>query len=153
MKKSNITLRHTHNPFQEAEALATGMLRDFSFTPSIFSRKVNGEDFYPMRVDFADLDGAYCLTTEVPGVDKDDIDITIEDNMLIISGEKRLENEDKQDNYHRIERSYGSFYRKMPLPGDANASEITADVKKGILTLNIPKSAKDKNTVHKIKVS
>jgi HSP20 family protein len=97
------------------------------------------EEFFPVRVNLSEGDTAYRLTAEIPGVNKKDIEITVENDMLTISGEKKMAKEDTEGDYHRLERSYGSFYRQMTLPKNADKDAIEADVKDGVLTVTIQK--------------
>jgi HSP20 family protein len=85
-------------------------------------------------------------------MDENDIEVSLSDDMLTISGEKRSEHEEKAEGYRLAERSYGSFRRTFPLPEDANADKIAAEYAKGILKLTIPKVAKPKSKARKIGV-
>jgi HSP20 family protein len=91
------------------------------------------------RVDFADEDGVFVLTAELPGVEPDDVDIEVEGNVLSIRGEKRVEHEQKGDHVHVAERHYGSFERTFTLPSSADPEKITADFHQGVLKLRIEK--------------
>jgi HSP20 family protein len=79
------------------------------------------------------------LTAEVPGVKEDDIEIKIEDNTLSLSGQRKFEKETKEENYHRIERSYGSFYRSFTLPNFIDHEKIRAEHENGLLRITLPK--------------
>ncbi len=76
---------------------------------------------------------------EVPGMEKEDLQITIDGNMLCLSGEKRIERESKHSNYHIMERAYGSFQRTIPLPRNIDADEVEASYKNGVLKIHLPK--------------
>lgn len=82
---------------------------------------------------------------EVPGMDKDDCQITIEGNMLHLSGEKRFERETSDSTYHVMERAYGAFQRSIPLPRNVNIDKAQASVKNGVLTVRLPKQGGDKS--------
>ena len=82
----------------------------------------------------------YVVTAEVPGIDKGDIHIELADNILILKGERKFEKEQKQESYHRVERSYGSFTRSFSLPTKVKSDAIEATFKDGILTVKIPKA-------------
>lgn len=90
-------------------------------------------------LDIQETDTQYRITLEVPGVDEKDIHLTLNDDVLWIRGEKRQEQEHKGNQYHRIERSYGSFQRALNLPEDANQDAIKASFKNGVLTVTIDK--------------
>jgi len=90
-------------------------------------------------VDIAEREDAYVVKMELPGVSKDDVKITTQDNILTICGEKKQEKESKGANYHRIERAYGSFQRLFTLPGTVKENEIEAVIKDGTLVITLPK--------------
>ncbi len=89
--------------------------------------------------DIHETDQQYRITLEIPGVDEKDIQLTLDDDVLWIRGEKRQEQEQQDGQYHRIERSYGSFQRALNLPGDAHQDAIRASFKNGVLTVTIGK--------------
>jgi HSP20 family protein len=91
-------------------------------------------------VDIAETDDEIVVKAEIPGVSKDDIDITVDNNQLILSGEKRQEVEEKEKNYYRVERSYGSFKRIFNLPSTADVGKVEAAYDDGVLTIQIPKT-------------
>ena len=90
-------------------------------------------------VDIYENDDKVMLTAEVPGIEDKDLEIKIEDNKLTIKGERKFEKETKEENYHRIERSYGSFYRSFSLPSFIDQEKIKAEHKRGILEVSMPK--------------
>ncbi|WP_461833616.1 Hsp20/alpha crystallin family protein [Desulfothermus sp.] len=79
------------------------------------------------------------VKAELPGLEPKDVELTIQNNTLILKGEKKLEEEEKKDNFHRIECSYGSFYRSIPLPTEIDESKVSAKFKNGILEIRLPK--------------
>ena len=79
------------------------------------------------------------VCAEIPGVDAKDIDVSVEDGTLTIKGEKKYEQEEKEKGQYRMERSYGSFERSIPLPTDVDESKAKAEFKKGVLRLTLPK--------------
>ena len=104
-------------------------------------------------VDVAEEDNEYVVKIELPGVNKDDVKITLESNILTIRGEKKAEKETKEKNYHRMERSYGSFLRSFNLPTTVKNDKIDAEYRDGILTITLPKAeeAKPKHIEVKVK--
>ena len=90
-------------------------------------------------VDIYETENSLILTAEVPGLDEKDVEIKIEDNTLTLQGERKFEKETKEENYHRIERSYGSFYRSFTLPNYIDHDKITAEHESGILKITMPK--------------
>ncbi len=103
-------------------------------------------------VDVVENDDAFVLEAELPGMKKDDIKISIANDVLSIRGEKKIEKEDKKKNYHRTERSYGSFSRTFPLPGNVKADKVDAEFNNGVLTVTIPKSEEAKPKQIDVKV-
>ncbi|MEN8257969.1 MAG: Hsp20/alpha crystallin family protein [Thermodesulfobacteriota bacterium] len=103
-------------------------------------------------LDISSSDTEYSISVEVPGVDDKDVKVEVADNNLTISGEKQQESEEKDKNYYRVERSYGSFHRVLSLPEDADQDKIKARFKQGVLTLTIPRTALPESEVKKIKI-
>ena len=97
-------------------------------------------------VDISETDDTFEVRAEVPGVAKDDLHISVKDNLLTLSGEKRQENADDTQNYRRIERRYGSFQRSFALPAQVATDDIKAEYSDGVLTLSIPKPEAAKPT-------
>jgi HSP20 family protein len=91
-------------------------------------------------VDVSETSDEVVVKAEMPGMSKDDIDISVEDNQLILSGEKRQEQEEKDASYYRVERSYGSFRRVFTLPARVDVAAVTASYQDGILTVRVPKA-------------
>jgi HSP20 family protein len=118
----------------------------FRMVDSLFNEFVNGasEDVasraWVPAVDIQETEDAYRLHAELPGLTKDDIQITLENNVLRLSGERKLEKDVKRDNYHRVERTYGTFSRAFTLPSQVNAEGVQATFENGVLTLTVPKS-------------
>ena len=92
------------------------------------------------------------ISAELPGMDDKDIDVSLSKDSLTIKGEKKQEKEDKGKNYYRMERSFGSFRRTVPLPAEADIDKVKAHFKKGVLTVTIPKTAKSIRATKKIQV-
>ena len=93
-------------------------------------------------VDIKEEDERFVLKADIPGVDPKDIDVTMEDGVLTIKGERKHESEEEREGYKRVERSYGSFYRRFSLPDTADAERVTAKGKDGVLEVSIPKQEK-----------
>ena len=90
-------------------------------------------------VDIYETDNEITLQAELPGVDRKDIALQLENNVLTLKGERRFEKETNQENYHRIERSYGGFSRAFTIPSGVEEDKIRADYKDGILKIALPK--------------
>lgn len=105
-----------------------------------------------VRMDVSETDKAYIVHAELPGIEEKDIDVTLTDGILTISGEKKSESEDKSRTWHRVERSYGSFRRALSLPADADENGVTARMKHGILEIEIAKTREAEKPVRKISI-
>lgn len=103
-------------------------------------------------VDITEDEKEYLIKAELPDMKKEDVRLTVENDVLAISGERKFEKEEKGKKYHRVERAYGSFVRSFSLPEDADGSKVTADFKEGMLQVHLPKSEKAKPKAIEIKV-
>ena len=103
-------------------------------------------------VEMTETDKGYKLSVEVPGMEAGDIDLSIADDVLTISGEKKEEREEKEKGYLYTERSYGAFERRIRLPAGADASKIEAKVRKGVLEITLPKDEKAANGKRQIPI-
>ncbi len=110
-----------------------------------------GAAFSP-KVDVVETEKQFMVTAELPGIDEKNIDVSIGRDSVTIKGEKKIEKEDKGKDYYRMERSYGSFSRTIPLPVEIETEKVDAEFKKGVLTVTLPKSAKAVKAVKKITV-
>ena len=113
----------------------------FFNAPIAFNRPnvATGEYRWRPTTDISETDDSFEVRTELPGVSKDDVQISVKNNILTIKGEKRQENEDESKNYKRIERRYGTFERNFTLPPKVVADNVNACFNDGVLTLSIPK--------------
>jgi len=91
-------------------------------------------------VDIREDEGSFVIEVELAGLSKEDIHLEVEQNQLSIKGERKFEKKDEGENYHFVERSYGSFYRSFTLPRNVNTGEIEAEHRDGILTITVPKA-------------
>ncbi|MDR3763375.1 MAG: Hsp20/alpha crystallin family protein [Acidobacteriota bacterium] len=104
-------------------------------------------------VDVYEDESGIQLKMEVPGIDEKDIDIRLENNLLTVKGERKLAKETKEENYHRIERSYGSFTRSFSLPNTVNTEDVKASYARGVLTIGLGKRAEAKPKQIKVNVT
>jgi HSP20 family protein len=95
-------------------------------------------------VDIFETDGDIVVKAELPGMDRKDITLNLENNVLTLRGERRFEKETKEENYHRIERSYGGFSRAFSIPSMVDEERIRADYKDGVLKIVLPKKEQAK---------
>lgn len=119
----------------------------------LFDRTESGVQRWTPVVDIYENDQSLVLKAELPGFDPKDVEVRIEDGTLYLKGERKFENDLKKENYHRIERSYGSFARTFSLPSSINADDVKAEYKDGVLTLILPKKEEAKPKTVKIQVS
>lgn len=118
------------------------------------ARGDNGERAIMPAIDVAETDNAYIVRAELPGVRKEDLDVTINDGVLTINAETRYEHsEQEKGRVIRQERRYGKYVRSMRLGGEVDESKVTADYTDGILTLTLPKSEEVKPKKIEVKVS
>jgi HSP20 family protein len=104
-------------------------------------------------VDIYETDQAIELKADLPDLDAKDVDVRVEDNMLFLKGERKFEKDIKEENYHRIERSYGSFSRSFSLPQGIATDKISADYKNGVLKITLPKREESKPKQIQVKVN
>ena len=106
-----------------------------------------------VRVDIAESDDAYTVTAEIPGMDEQDVEVSLVEKMLTISGQKEEEHKESKKDYHLQERHFGSFRRSFQVPDDVDTGKISANFTKGILTIDMPKTrrAKTKKRVIAVK--
>jgi HSP20 family protein len=95
-------------------------------------------------VDIQETDDAYRIQVELPGMKKEDIQITLENNVLRLSGERKFEKDVKKENFHRIERVYGTFSRSFALPTQVSSDKVDATFQDGVLTITVPKAEQAK---------
>jgi HSP20 family protein len=130
------------DPFRDLVTLRERMNRLFedAFTSRGEEKDLVASNWSP-SVDIYETENEIILTAEVPGVDEKNIEIKLEDNTLSLKGERNFEKETKEENYHRIERAYGSFYRSFTLPGNIDQDNIKAENENGILRITMPKKS------------
>lgn len=140
-------------PFADLDRFFGRMMRNWPFgwsdMPTAEPRALRAFEHLP-NVEVRENGEAYTVSCELPGLDEKDVNVTIEDDLLSISGEKKVEKTDEKT--HFSERSYGSFTRSFTLPADADRNAITARFAKGVLTLEISKTAAAPATGKQIEV-
>jgi HSP20 family protein len=134
------------DPFRELEDVSSRLNRIFGRPLARVggdSEMMSMADWTP-SADISETDTEYLIKAEIPEVKKEDVKVTIQDGVLTLQGERKMEKEEKGKKFHRIERSYGSFTRSFRLPEDADESGVKAEFKDGMLNVTLPKSAKAK---------
>ena len=129
------------NPWRETSTLPGRLNRLFDDPFFSIGRMAdeNGLGSWNPAVDLYEKDDHYMIKAELPGVDKKDINIDLKDRLLTLSGERSHDNEVKEENYYRKERSYGRFQRAFRLPADVDSDKIKAEFKDGLLQVEVPK--------------
>lgn len=143
------------DPFRELEDVSNRLNRLFARS---LVKAEPASDILPLNdwiptTDISETDTAYLIKAEIPGVNKEDVKVTLQDGMLTIKGERRQEKEEKDKKFHRIERSYGSFLRSFRMPDDADESAVKAEFKDGMLNVTLAKSEKAKPKAIEVSVS
>lgn len=155
VKKANGKLQ----PFGFLDELEDEMQRffrwPFALPPAFFTAlprtTTEGRAWAP-RTDVYEKDGVIVVKAELPGLKKEDVQVEVIAEDLIISGEAKAETQVKDEDYYRSERTFGSFYRRMPLPAGANADQVRATLTDGVLEVHIPKPATAKPESTRIEV-
>jgi HSP20 family protein len=141
-------------PFREVSRLRREMDRlwDEFFGPARRAFRPLEAEWAP-AVDVSETPDKVVVKAEVPGMEAKDIDISLSGDVLTIKGEKKSEREEKKENYHLVERTYGSFARSLRMPVAVNADKIEATYKKGVLTISCPKKEEVKPKAIEIKAT
>jgi HSP20 family protein len=141
------------DPFREFSTLQDRMNRLFqdSFAQPGREESLTTSVFAP-AVDVYEDEHNITLKIEVPGIDEKDIDIRVENNSLTVHGERNFEKDEKEENYRRVERQYGSFTRSFTLPNAVDSENIRADYEKGVLKIRLAKKAEAKPKQIKVNV-
>ena len=126
------------DPFRDIMTLRDKMNRLFDDTVKGEESDMFGSTWAP-SVDIYETENELVLNAEIPGINQEDIEVKIEDNTLTLRGERKFEEETKEENYHRIERSYGSFFRSFSLPHYIDQEKINAEHDNGVLRIHMPK--------------
>jgi len=151
-----MTLLTRWEPFRELSTMQDRMNRmnrlfRESYSPEGPEEALTTTNFAP-PVDIYEDEHNIALKLEVPGIDEKDIDVRIEGNTLTVHGERKIEKEEKEENFRRIERQYGSFTRSFTLPSSVDPAQVSANYDKGVLKINLAKKAEAKPKQIKVNV-
>jgi HSP20 family protein len=134
-----------YDPFRELRSLQDEMTRLFTgVMPSNFSREEMAHGSWAPSVDIFEDKDRLILEAELPGMSRDDFEISVENNVITLRGERKFEKKTEGDNYHRIERAYGTFMRSFTLPQTVTSEGATADFENGVLRVGLPKREETK---------
>lgn len=142
-------------PFRELEEMSARLNRFFN-QPMARQLADNGEmslaDWTP-AMDVQETDAEYVVKADLPAVKKEDVKVEIQDGMLSVSGERKQEKEEKNKRFHRIERAYGRFERRLSLPTEVDPKKIAAEFRDGVLQVHLPKAPSARPQTVEVKVS
>ncbi|EOY33873.1 hypothetical protein SCA6_010309 [Theobroma cacao] len=128
--------------------------KDFPFPSSLTTHTPETSAFVNTRMDWKETPEAHVFKADVPGLKKEEVKVEVEDDRVLqISGERNIEKEDKNDTWHRVERSSGKFMRRFRLPENAKMDQINASMENGVLTVTVPKQEVKKPDVKAIEIS
>ena len=140
------------DPFREFSTLQDRMNRLFRDSYGDREEALTTSTFAP-PVDVYEDEHHVTLSIEVPGIEEKDIDVRVENNVLTVHGERKFEKEQKEENFRRVERQYGSFTRTFTLPQTVDTEKVSANYDKGVLKITLPKKAEAKPKQIKVNVS
>ncbi len=148
-----MTVLTRFEPFREVQTLQDRMNRLFreTFNEAGRDESLTTSSFAP-AVDVYEDEHKVTLKIEVPGIDEKDIDVRVENNTLTVHGERKIEKEEKEENYRRVERQYGAFTRTFTLPTTVDTENVSANYDKGVLKIALPKKAEAKPKQIKVNV-
>ncbi|MFZ0805229.1 MAG: Hsp20/alpha crystallin family protein [Candidatus Sulfotelmatobacter sp.] len=148
-----MTVLTRFEPFREFATLQDRINRVFrdSYASGDRDEALTTSSFAP-AVDVYEDEHKVVLKIEVPGIEEKDIDVRVENNTLTVHGERKIEKEEKEENYRRVERQYGSFTRTFTLPPTVDAENVSANYDKGVLNISLPKKAEAKPKQIKVNV-
>jgi len=141
------------DPFRELYALQNRMSRLAEEQYAVGREDSLTAGAFVPPVDVYEDEHSVQLKLEVPGIDEKDLDVKVENNTLTVSGERKFEKEEKEENFRRVERRYGSFTRSFTLPNTVNTEDINAQYNNGVLTIKLAKRAEAKPKQIKVNVS
>lgn len=138
------------NPFREMDDLMARFQRGFGRS-NVGANDLPQAAFAP-AVDISETPAEYLIKAELPGLNKDEVNVTVHNGVLTMTGERKSESERKDETFHRVERSYGAFTRSFVLPEDAAAEKVSAECKDGVLTVHVARSEVAKPKAIQVKV-
>jgi len=138
-----------NDPFQMFQMGMNRLFDDvFTGTPLAWGAATGEGGMLMPQMNVSETDKEILVTAELPGVSEKDVDITLDDNLLTISGEKKYEKKDENENYHCIERSFGRFQRSLRISHSVNPNQVQATFDNGVLTIRLPKNEEQERVRH-----
>jgi len=141
------------DPFRDLETLSARLNRLLG--PAAPREPMDDGTFgdWTPAMDVEETDKEYLIKADLPAIKREDVKVGIEDGVLTVEGERKLEKEEKTKKLHRIERSYGKFIRRLTLPGDVDQQQVAAEFKDGVLEVHMPKAATAKPRSRDVKIA
>jgi HSP20 family protein len=128
------------DPFRELEDLSSRLSTYLNRPGSARPAEVDGFSEWAPAIDVQETDAEYLIKADLPEVPKADVKVGLENGILTIEGERRQEKEEKGKKFHRVERTYGKFVRRLSVPSEVDDQKIAAEFKEGVLTVHLPKT-------------
>src|SRR5579863_840565 len=147
-----MTVLTRFEPFRDFSSLQDRINRVFRESYSGSQHDSLTTSSFAPAVDVYEDEHKVSLTIDVPGIDEKDIDVRVENNTLTVHGERKIEKEEKEENYRRVERQYGSFTRTFTLPQTVDTENVSATYEKGVLKVTLPKKAEAKPKQIKVNI-
>jgi HSP20 family protein len=139
------------DPFQESEVFFNRLMPGRLFNWHSLGNGQQLTDWTP-SANISETESEYVIRAELPAIKKEDVQVTVDNGVITIKGERKQQKEEKNEKYHRVESFYGNFERRFSLPDDVNTASIKCDSKEGILTVHIPKAELKKSKPQQIAV-
>jgi HSP20 family protein len=152
MEVVDMTVLTRWDPFRELTSLQNRMSRLFEEQYGSRSEEALTAGAFVPPVDIYEDEHSIQLKLEVPGIDQKDLDVKVENNILTVSGERKFEKEEKEENFRRVERRYGSFTRSFTLPNTVTADDVSATYNDGVLKIRLGKRAEAKPKQIKVNI-
>jgi HSP20 family protein len=144
------------DPFRDLEVfehrLASTLGRAMAKPNGDGTEAITTTDWAPL-VEISEDDKEFLVKAELPGLKKEEVNVTVENGTMTISGERKVEKEEKTKKYHRVERAYGKFARSFTLPDKADATKVSAEFKDGVLQVHLPKAEKPASKALDVKIN
>ncbi|WP_109833235.1 Hsp20/alpha crystallin family protein [Reichenbachiella versicolor] len=137
-----MTLIKYNNPAVRFRTPSVSRIFDDLFNDNFFNNSNEADKAFVPKVDVSETDNAFELSFAVPGIDKKNINVDINEGVLTVNGEREFKNDKKEKNFHSVETSFGSFKRSFHLPDNIDADKVQANYKDGILDIVVPKDEK-----------
>ncbi|HXT68765.1 MAG TPA: Hsp20/alpha crystallin family protein [Vicinamibacterales bacterium] len=141
------------DPFLELEEVSNRLNRIFGREMRVATRPETAFADWAPAMDVEESDTEYLIKADLPDVKREDVKVSVEDGILALEGERRMEKDEEGRKYHRVERSYGKFVRRMTVPTNVDQQKVAAEFKDGVLNVHLPKAPVSKPKAVDVKVA